>query len=157
MLTGAAFFLPLSRWLAVSTALPVSAVVPSAIATILLSVSTALPTIAPSLLSFSTALPTIAPSLLSISTTLLSISVGMGMASAAPEGVLARLETMSVGFWLTTFYVPVNSISLNWFGGVAVNHLLCKCHHLHRVSRYRCRDGDGLGWLVTYDTRPRAY
>lgn len=40
----------------------------------------------------------------------------MGMASAAPEGVLARLETMSVGFWLTTFYVPVNSISLNWFG-----------------------------------------
>ena len=122
MLTGAAFFLPLSRWLAVSAALP-----------------------------------TIAPSLLSISTTLLSISVGMGMASAAPEGVLARLETMSVGFWLTTFYVPVNSISLNWFGGVAVNHLLCKCHHLHRVSRYRCRDGDGLGWLVTYDTRPRAY
>lgn len=44
----------------------------------------------------------------------------MGMASAAPEGVLARLETMSVGFWLTTFYVPVNSISINWFGGVAV-------------------------------------
>ncbi|MEE0619907.1 MAG: hypothetical protein UC300_02920 [Prevotella sp.] len=60
MLTGAASFLPLSRWLAVSTALPVSAVVPSAIATILLSVSTALPTIAPSLLSFSTALPIIA-------------------------------------------------------------------------------------------------
>ena len=81
----------------------------------------------------------------------------MGMASAAPEGVLARMETMSVGFWLTTFYVPVNSISLNWFGGVAVNHLLCKCHHLYRVSRYRCRDADGLGWLVTYDTRPRAY
>ena len=79
------------------------------------------------------------------------------MASAAPEGVLARLETMSVGFWLTTFYVPVNSISLNWFGGVAVNYLLCKYNPLHRVSRYRCRDADGLGWLVTYDTRPRAY
>ena len=121
MLTGAASFLPLSRWLAVSTALPVSAV----------------------------ALPTIATILLSFSTTLLSISVGMGMASAAPEGVLARIETMSVGFWLTTFYVLVNFISLNWFGGVAVNYLLCKCHHLHRVSRYRCRDGDGLGWLVT--------
>ncbi|HAG32466.1 MAG TPA: hypothetical protein DCL18_03385 [Prevotella sp.] len=84
MLTGAAFFLPLSRWLAVSTALPVSAVVPSAIATILLSISAALPTIA----SF----------LLSISAALLSISVGVGMASAASEGVLARLETMSVGF-----------------------------------------------------------
>lgn len=157
MLRGAAFFLPLSRWLAVSTALPVSAVVPSAIATILLSISAALPTIVTILLSFSTTLPIIAPSLLSFSTVLLSISVGMGMASAAPEGVLARLETMSVGFWLTAFYVPVNSISLNWFGGVAVNHLLCKCNHLHRVSRYRCRDGDGLGWLVTYDTRPRAY
>lgn len=101
--------------------------------------------------------PSSPPFLLAVSAALLSISVGMGMASAAPEGVLARLETMSVGFWLTTFYVPVNSISLNWFGGVAVNHLLCKCHHLHRVSRYRCRDGDGLGWLVTYDTRPRAY
>ena len=149
MLTGAAFFQPLSRWLAVSTALPVSPVVPSAIDTILLSVSTALPAIAPSLLAVSTVLPIIAPSLLSISTTLLSISVGMGMASAAPEGVLARLETMSVGFWLTAFYVLVNFISLNWFGGVAVNYLLCKCHHLHRVSRYRCRDGDGLGWLVT--------
>lgn len=97
MLTGAASFLPLSRWLAVSTALPVSAVVPSAIATILLSFSTALLSIVPSLLAVSTTLPTIAPSLLSISTTLLSISVGMGMASAAPEGVLARLETMSVG------------------------------------------------------------
>lgn len=83
VLRGAAFFLPLSRWLAVSAALPVSAVVPSAIATILLSVSTALPTIVTILLSFSTAL--------------LSISVGMGMASAAPEGVLVRLETMSVG------------------------------------------------------------
>lgn len=83
MLTGAAFFLPLSRWLAVSTALPVSAVVPSAIDTIFLSISTALPAIVTILLSFSTAL--------------LSISVGMGMASAAPEGVLARLETMSVG------------------------------------------------------------
>lgn len=59
MLTGAAFFQPLSRWLAVSAALPVSAVVPSAIATILLSVSTALPTIATILLSFSTTLPTI--------------------------------------------------------------------------------------------------
>lgn len=105
MLTGAAFFLPLSRWLAVSTALPVSAVVPSAIATILLSISAALPTIAPSLLAVSTALPAIATILLSFSTillsfstTLLSISVGMGMAFAAPEGVLARLETMSVGF-----------------------------------------------------------
>lgn len=97
------------------------------------------------------------PFILAVSAALLSISVGMGMASAAPEGVLARLETMSVGFWLTTFYVPVNSISLNWFGGVAVNYLLCKCNHLHRVSRYRCRDADGLGWLVTYDTRPRAY
>ena len=97
MLTGAAFFLPLSRWLAVSTALPVSAVVPSAIATILLSISTALPTIATILLSIYTALPTIATILLSFSTILLSISVGMGMASAAPEGVLARLETMSVG------------------------------------------------------------
>lgn len=84
MLRGAASFLPLSRWLAVSTTLPVSAVVPSAIATILLSVSTVLPTIVTILLSFSTAL--------------LSISVGMGMASAAPEGVLARIETMSVGF-----------------------------------------------------------
>ena len=84
MLRGAAFFLPLSRWLAVSTTLPVSAVVPSAIATILLSVSTVLPTIVTILLSFSTAL--------------LSISVGMGMASAAPEGVLVRLETMAVGF-----------------------------------------------------------
>ena len=84
MLTGAAFFLPLSRWLAVSTALPVSPVVPSAIAPILLSVSAAL--------------PAIALSLLSISTALLSISVGVGMASAAPEGVLARMETMSVGF-----------------------------------------------------------
>lgn len=52
---------------------------------------------------------------------------------------------------------PVNSISLNWFGGVAAIRLLCKCHYLHRVSRYRCRDADGLGWLVTYDTRPRAY
>ncbi len=112
MLTGAAFFLPLSRWLAVSAALPVSAVVPSAIATILLSISAALPTIAPSLLAVSTALPAIATILLSFSTillsfstillsfstTLLSISVGMGMAFAAPEGVLARLETMSVGF-----------------------------------------------------------
>lgn len=98
MLTGAAFFLPLSRWLAVSAALPVSAVVPSAIATILLSISAALPTIATILLSFSTALPTIAPSLLAVSTTLLSISVGVGMTSAAPEGVLVRLETMSVGF-----------------------------------------------------------
>lgn len=123
----------------------------------LLSISAALPTIAPFLLSFSTALPIIATILLSFSTALLSISVGVGMASAAPEGVLARIETMSVGFWLTTFYVPVNSFSLNWFGGVAVNYLLCKCHYLHRVSRYRCRDGDGLGWLVTYDTRPRAY
>ena len=84
MLTGAASFLPLSRWLAVSTALPVSAVVQTAIDTILLSISTALPTIVTIFLSFST--------------TLLSISVGMGMASAAPEGVLARLETMSVGF-----------------------------------------------------------
>ena len=84
MLTGAASFLPLSRWLAVSAALPVSVIVPSAIDTILLSVSTVLPTIVTILLSFSTAL--------------LSISVGMGMASAAPEGVLARLETMSVGF-----------------------------------------------------------
>lgn len=98
MLTGAASFLPLSRWLAVSTALPVSAVVSSAIDTILLSVSTVLPTIVTILLSFSTTLPIIAPSLLSFSTALLSISVGMGMASAAPEGVLARLETMSVGF-----------------------------------------------------------
>ena len=106
MLTGAASFLSLSRWLAVSTALPVSAVVPSAIDTILLSFSTALPTIAPFLLSFSTALPTIATILLSFSTTLLSISVGMGMASAAPEGVLVRLETMSVGFWLTIFHPP---------------------------------------------------
>lgn len=97
MLTGAAFFLPLSRWLAVSTALPVSVIVPSAIATILLSISTTLPTIAPSLLAVSTALPAIATILLSFSTALLSISVGMGMASAAPEGVLARLETMSVG------------------------------------------------------------
>lgn len=97
MLTGAASFLSLSRWLAVSTALPVSPVVPSAIAPSLLSVSTALPAIAPSLLAVSTALPTIVPSLLSFSTALLSISVGMGMASAAPEGVLARLETMSVG------------------------------------------------------------
>ena len=97
MLRGAAFFLPLSRWLAVSTALPVSAVVPSAIATILLSVSTALPTIAPFLLAVSTVLPTIVTILLSFSTALLSISVGMGMASAAPEGVLARLETMSIG------------------------------------------------------------
>lgn len=60
MLRGAAFFLPLSRWLAVSTTLPVSAVVPSAIATILLSVSTVLPTIVTILLSFSTALPIIA-------------------------------------------------------------------------------------------------
>ena len=105
MLTGAASFLPLSRWLAVSTALPVSVIVPSAIATILLSISTTLPAIVTILLSFSAALPTIAPSLLSFSTALLSISVGMGMASAAPEGVLARLETMSVGFWLTAFYV----------------------------------------------------
>lgn len=98
MLTGAAFFLPLSRWLAVSTALHVSAVVPSAIAPSLLSISAALPTIASFLLSISTALPTIVTIFLSFSTTLLSISVGMGMASAAPEGVLARLETMSVGF-----------------------------------------------------------
>lgn len=97
MLTGAASFLPLSRWLAVSTVLPVSVIVPSAIATILLSFSTVLPTIVTILLSFSTTLPIIAPSLLSFSTVLLSISVGMGMASAAPEGVLARLETMSVG------------------------------------------------------------
>ena len=73
MLRGAAFFQPLSRWLAVSTALPVSAVVPSAIATILLSFSTALPTIAPFLLSFSTALPAIATILLSFSTTLPTI------------------------------------------------------------------------------------
>ena len=43
-------------------------------------------------------LPAIAPFLLSISAALLSISVGVGMTSAAPEGVLARLETMSVGF-----------------------------------------------------------
>ncbi|OYP66369.1 hypothetical protein CIK95_03120 [Prevotella sp. P5-108] len=98
MLRGAASFLPLSRWVAVSTALPVSAVVQTAIDTILLSISTAQPTIAPSLLSISTALPTIVTIFLSFSTTLLSISVGMGMASAAPEGVLARLETMSVGF-----------------------------------------------------------
>lgn len=84
MLTGAAFFLPLSRWLAVSAALPVSAVVLPAIATILLYISAAL--------------PAIATILLSISAALLSISVGVGMTSAAPEGVLARIETMSVGF-----------------------------------------------------------
>ena len=84
MLTGAAFFLSLSRWLAVSAALPVSPVVLPAIATILLSISAAL--------------LSIAPFLLSISTALLSISVGVGMTSAAPEGVLARIESVSVGF-----------------------------------------------------------
>ena len=52
----------------------------------------------PILLSISTALPTIASIFLSISAALLSISVGVGMTSAAPEGVLARIETMSVGF-----------------------------------------------------------
>ena len=36
----------------------------------------------------------------------------MGMASAAPEGVLARLETMSVGFWLTTFTFPLTLFHL---------------------------------------------
>jgi len=30
----------------------------------------------------------------------------MALISAAPEGVLARLETMSVGFWLTIFHPP---------------------------------------------------